>query len=1083
MNRGGTFLTRAISRTSLITAPHHCPFHRNTRLSSSSASTLPSATPASAATVSTSKSKYLARTNKRLSRITTKEPNSSISPSAGTLVTHLTDLPGKQHKTIFQGADGEQRLARFIRLHAALQNPKDLEPLWDAYQEIRKYKQDMDLLSSEVFRLLVIHFKNSSSAYKSFNWDKRAWEQKWASRIVTVLVDKRKCRPKPSRWDSSDLMSALNRLQRFEESLQEMNRLLSGSQGIDPILLSHAVRAWGGLGRLDKAMESIEDAKARFNIKPSEFTLGYLIQQFLLVGNKPIAIGLWRELRESPMEDIQTANGLLRACVKVRDSNFAQTVYDSLGLSGIEATVDTLNMMLQLAVSELQFTDDRAKFLETINNKIAKSDRPIFDKSMLDSILVGFSKKGDIEGAILVNQLMRKHGFSPNTQEHNVILHGYVKLDKVDKAIDWFHQMRREGISPDRTSYLLLIEAYTQKRMPRESEALFRQLILDGIDPDLAVCNSLLLAYEQGRMNRRCLQLYRNMFRDRVGLDGFSFSCMFNAVFHNDKAILEGGEGLHGQGSILDNPGFIRKIGEPIGKDHSEQRFITLDNDSSNILAKTDTQHNLQSNPSVNRQKFQFDQVASHTVSLEPRTLFRDMVIVGIQPSRTLYGNILRAFLSQNDFAGAAVALRTLLDYYMLKPTPKMNAIVVNWVCQELERRDPGNRESAGTLAELSKLISGLGRTRGLVDILEKVAKNETVQDPTTPDRNEEIEHKDKGRCRNRVGFPENNKDALQVAKMEMGGDIVDLFERGVPSGSSWSRTRNDRVQLDLKDFEHWFKTYSKRRTRLEAESMEPLEPHNTIILRPQHIMAQDLQEEVQGLQAQIDRLQDTIQQLEQRINDLENETRKLKHQNNELEDENRENEDNICKLQCKNQDLKDENSELKYKCRKLGKENYDLEYDNSQLKYKNRELKDKNNELMDENSELESVNSKLEKKNQDLKEENSELMDENSELESVNSKLEKKNQDLEEENIEFEEENMEFEEENMEFEEENRELKRKYREIENENYELEDANSELQNKNYELKDENKELMEEKNEIESENRKLEDRILDLEADI
>jgi hypothetical protein len=317
-------------------------------------------------------------------------------------------------------------------------------------------------------------------------------------------------------------------------------------------------------------------------------------------------------------------------------------------------------------------------------------------------------------------------------------------------------------------------------------------------------------------MNRRCLQLYMNMFRDRLGLDGFSFSCMFNAVFHNDKAIREGGEGLHGQGSILDNPVFMRKIGEPIGisTDYSEQRFITLDNESSNILTKDDSHQDLQQHPSTNRQKFLFDQATSRTVSLEPRTLFRDMVIVGIQPSRTLYGNILRAFLSQNDFAGAAVALRTLLDYYLLKPTPKMNAIVVNWVCQELERRDPGNRESAGTLAELSKLISGLGRARGLVDILEKVAKNETVPDPT-PDRHEEVERKDKRRSRNQVGFPEDSKDALEVAKMEMGGDIVDLCARGVPSGSSWSRTGNGQVQLDLQDFEHWFKKYSTRRSAI----------------------------------------------------------------------------------------------------------------------------------------------------------------------------------------------------------------------------------------------------------------------------
>ncbi|KAF9426356.1 hypothetical protein BGZ94_006634 [Podila epigama] len=861
MNRGGALLVRSLTKQ--VQKPHiqlfsstntHLTIATRAASTTSTATATSSTSTASNTTISTSKSKYLTKATKRRARLAThfissKETTSSTPPSLNVVVTHLTGLSGKQSKAIFNGPEGEQRLARFKNLHAALQNPTDIEPMWDAYQEIRRYRQDLELLSAEVIRLLTIHFKDSTkAAHPTFAMDKRALERKWASRIVTLFVDKREFHPSFSRWDSSDLMSALNRLERYEESLQEMDRLLSGDQGIDPILLNHAVRAWGGQGRLEKAMEVIEDARVRFRINPSEFTLGYLIQQLLLSHRRSDALSFWEELQAMPMESIQTANGLLRTCVKMQDSEFAQMVYDSLDKLHIDTSVETLDMMLRLAVADLQLTVDRTQFLAIVHDKITKSDRPVFDKRMLDSILLGFSKKGDMDGVLLVYKLMQRHGFPPNTRENNVILHGLARLGHMERAIDWFQQMRRDGIRPDRASYLILIQAYTLKRMPAEAEALFRQLIQDGIEPDLALCNSLLLVYEQGRLNRRCLHLYRNMFQDRIGLDRFSFSCMFNAVFHIDKATREERQGIYGLGSLLNNPGFIRKIGEPIGtsaQDYAEQRSITLENEvSDNAATAAVTTATTISPPcqigndspsslypshisvETQRQKFQFDHAISHTFNLEPRSLFRDMIIVGTAPSRTLFGNILRAFLSQNDFAGAAVALRTLLDYYILKPTPKMTAIVVSAVCQELERRNPAQRDSATTMGEMTKLVSGLGRTRGLIDILEKVATEPSAPDLVLSDLVEgengavirEAKAKNR-RLRSRTGLQEENSDLIEVAKMQMGGDVVDLFSRGVPSGSSWTRTEDQPVQLDLKDFELWFKTYSSRRIKPCSQS------------------------------------------------------------------------------------------------------------------------------------------------------------------------------------------------------------------------------------------------------------------------
>lgn len=759
------------------------------------------------------------------------------------MIRHLTPFNTKDNPIDFTSTSGQQRLDRFTKLYLAL-HEENQEAIWSAYEAIREVRQDLEYLSPEVWRLLVVYFKDhatlssptraaitSTTTTASRRTDamsiRRMIEERWAARIVTVLDDKRSIAHPLTRWDSSDLMSALNQLQRYDESLQELDRLLASKNKFDPILLNHAVRAWGGLGQLDRAVETIRDSMSRLQVKPSEYTLGYLIQQYLLKRQTTEARSFWRALTEDgTLEEIGTVNGILRACVAVRESQFAQEVYDSMPGLGIETNIESLNLMLSLAVAEIAYPEERSQFLEAINGKISRSDRAIYNKSMLDSILFNFSKKGDADGAILVHRLMRKHGFQPSTLEYNEILHCYTRQQDMDKAVEWFYRMRTLGVRPDRMSYLLLMRSYTRQRMPRETEALFRQLIQDGIGPDLAICNTLLLSYEQARMNRRTLQLYKTMLQDpTIGLDHFSFSCMFNAVFHNDKAVLEGAEGRGGGGSSLDNHtdmGFLRKISEPIGRassDYSEQHSITLENESSQIIETRTTplapppplQDSLY--PPRLPQPFQFKQAMSTTQTLDARSLFRDMVIVGIRPTLSLYSNILRAFLSQDDYVGATVALKALVDHYALKPTPKMTAIVVSWVVQELERRGPITKDDR---IELSKMTIQMRRTRGLIDILEKLATTDPSTDSDIPAVTTSTNTTTTATIQSTqrsAKYRSQKLDKFDVAKLEMGGDLVDLFSKSSLAGSARSSSEDDAAYIDLQDFERWYRAYANRTT------------------------------------------------------------------------------------------------------------------------------------------------------------------------------------------------------------------------------------------------------------------------------
>ncbi|KAF9958788.1 hypothetical protein BGZ72_010929 [Mortierella alpina] len=777
--------------------------------------------------------KAIRKDSRKQDLVLPKEKNTPpASKETRRLLKHLTELRPGEFNRVTSGDFGPKRLELFKGLHAALQNTQDPEAMWMAYQEVRKDREGLELLSPDILRLLVIHFKDATSSSQSpfknysFSWDQQAREKTWAARIVTVIDDKRSTRRDFTRWDLSDLMSALNRCERYEETLQELKRYTKANVKLDPILLNHTVRAWGGLEQLDKAIEAIEEAKKTSNVRASAFTLGYMTQQCLLNGRRTEATAFWQELLQAgALDDPATVNGILRACVRVQDSDFAQTVYDAMPQLGIEPNIDSLNLMLSLAVAEIQSPEERAALLRTIQERSARGDKPIFDRRILDSILVDFAKKGDAEGALLIHQLMQQQGFLLGAKEYNTILHCYVRQQEMDKAVNWFQHMRQVGVRPDQVSFKLLMRSYTLQRMPRETEALFRQMLQDHIEPDLAVCNSLLLAYEQARMTRRCLQLYRTMFQDRaIGLDQFSFSCMFNAVFHQDKALLEGGEGLKGSGSSMEDTGFQRKIAEPIGSPtpYSEQRAITLENRDRQVGDITDgsfTGAQTQLCPPVDRKRYQFDHAISNTTSLDPRSLFRDMIIVGIRPTQSLYSNILRAFLSREDFAGAAVALRALLDYYVLKPTPKMSAIVVSWVCQALEE---DQKQDIVVKAELAKLINMMGRTRGLIDMLERVTRTKCLDKDRSSDEAVLSLTAPAGAASaqpwtgNQLKAEElqgMREDAIARAKREMGGDITELYTKSAIAGSTWTMAEDRPTQIDLKDFERWYRSYSNRTT------------------------------------------------------------------------------------------------------------------------------------------------------------------------------------------------------------------------------------------------------------------------------
>ncbi|KAG0236115.1 hypothetical protein BGW42_003999 [Actinomortierella wolfii] len=714
--------------------------------------------------------------------------------------------------------------AKFEELQRLLQKPKDPEAIWQCYDDIRKNKDALGLMSPDLYRLLVLHFKTAgttaataarSQSISASNARKLKISQKtWAARVTTVLVDKREhCKDNEfTKWETSDMVAALNRGERYEEALQELGRCLAAGEAMDPILLNHAVRAWGGLKRLDKAIELIQDKKYEHVAKASEYTLGYMLQQFLLHDQRERALDMWTAIRMLPMENPKTAEGILRVCATKKDVQFAQMVYEELPKMGIEATVDSLDIMAGMAVSKVNSNADRAQILQSIYSRMMDSDKPVFRPSILESILVNFCKKGDMEGAMLAVHLMDHYGIPTSLRYHNALLRGFGAAGDLSGATHWFNYMRREGCAPDLTSYRTLVTAFVKHRRPREAEALFRQMLVDRLQPDLMLCNQLLRAYEHAKMTRRCLQLYLTMFRDRLGLNHETFSCLFNAVFHQEKAVMEGGEG---HGTSMGNRRFLDLISEPIAKNRNKRQ---VGDEEQQKKDEACTVH------PPERQLYQYPNAISHTTDLTPRSLFRDMIIVGILPTTTLYGNILRAFLVKGDDAGAYVALRVMADYHLLKPTPKISAIVLSWVYAEIERRGPSEANTV-TKGELAKLSHMMGRTRGLIDMLERMIRADKQQPHQLADAS--IRQDILPTPTNQeTHIQEGEVDAVAKAFQEMGGDLVDLFQRGVYSGSSQKTFPDQAMQVDLNDFERWFESYLPRvRRQTLAGSIDEEDP------------------------------------------------------------------------------------------------------------------------------------------------------------------------------------------------------------------------------------------------------------------
>ncbi|KAG0260158.1 hypothetical protein DFQ27_003680 [Actinomortierella ambigua] len=711
---------------------------------------------------------------------------------------------------------------QFRELQRLLQKSKDPEAIWQYYEKLRQSDEALSCMSPDLYRLIILHFKTVGNAaakasrartLSSSVAQKTKVDQKtWAARITTVLVDKREHSQDRefTRWEISDMMSALNRGERYEETLQELSRCLASGVSMDPILLNHAVRAWGGLGRLDKALELIQDKKYQDVAKASEYTLGYLLQQFLLNGQREKALDLWVAIRTLPMEDPKTAEGILRTCATTKEVDFAQMVYEELSKMGVETTVDALDIMAGMAISKASSGADRAQILQTIFSRMSGQDKQVFRSSTLESILVNFCKKGDMEGAMLVVHLMDHYGLpTTNLHYHNALLRGFSQAGDRDGAIQWLNYMRREGCAPDLTSYHILIMTFVRHRRPREAEALFRQMLMDRLQPDRVLCNQMLLAYEHAKMTKRCLHLYQAMFRDHLGLDHESYSCLFNAMFHQHKSVQEGGEGF---GTSMDNRRFLALVTEPIAK---PRRLSLAD---SGAVAQ-DGAKEAQAIYPVKRQEYLYPNSKSHTTDLNPRSIFRDMIIVGVLPTLTLYGNILRTFLSQDDAAGAYVALRAMTDFHMLKPTPKISAIVLSWIYAELERRGPSGA-NAVTKGELTKLGLMMGRTRGLIDMLEKMVNTEKQQMPEEANRRIQDSlsttqtsfGREQGKGKNNQASPPAvDMDEVNRAVQEMGGDIVDLFQRGAHSGSAQQRIQDQEMPVDLIDFERWFESYLPR--------------------------------------------------------------------------------------------------------------------------------------------------------------------------------------------------------------------------------------------------------------------------------
>ena len=92
------------------------------------------------------------------------------------------------------------------------------------------------------------------------------------------------------------------------------------------------------------------------------------------------------------------------------------------------------------------------------------------------TLIRGYTKMSDMEGAENVVDWMVEHGVARNDFTYNTLQQGYLRVGDFDAAHGILTRMEEDGVSPDPVTFVQLIAGYAKKGRVGEAESVFASM-------------------------------------------------------------------------------------------------------------------------------------------------------------------------------------------------------------------------------------------------------------------------------------------------------------------------------------------------------------------------------------------------------------------------------------------------------------------------------------------------------------------------------------------------------------------------------------------------------------------------------
>lgn len=270
------------------------------------------------------------------------------------------------------------------------------------------------------------------------------------------------------------------------------------------------ISGYSALGYLDEAW-SLFHKMEKSSIKHDIITWNCLLSGHFLHGSYKEVLSILRSMQLSGFKPIPTSIiSVLQAISELQILNFGKEIHGYVIRNGLDYDIYVVTSMLDMYLKNNDLINARAVFDST-------SLKNIF---VWNSIISGYSYKGQCEEAVKLLKLMETEGIKPDIVTYNSLVSGYAIWGNIDEALDTIRRIEIAGLKPNVVSWTALISGCLKNEKYKAALEFFIVMQKEGIKPNsttvlclLQACAGLSLLHKGKEIHSMAI---RNGFIDDV---------------------------------------------------------------------------------------------------------------------------------------------------------------------------------------------------------------------------------------------------------------------------------------------------------------------------------------------------------------------------------------------------------------------------------------------------------------------------------------------------------------------------------------------------------------------------------------